>query len=141
MWQAYCRVAMKRILYLTRNGLLEPLGQSQILPYMKGLSSIASITLVSFETADSADLQALSSVQCHCQRSGIRWIQLRFRSKPRPWAPALAILQLGPVALWQSLQLRKPELVHARSYVSAAIALLLNRLIELLYLRHACPLA
>ena len=95
---------MKRILYLTRNGLLEPLGQSQILPYMKGLSSIASITLVSFEKpADSADLQALSSVQCQCQRSGIRWIQLRFRSKPRPWAPALAILQLGLVALWQSL--------------------------------------
>ena len=28
-----------------------------------------------------------------------------------PWAPALAILQLGLVALWQSLQLRKPELV------------------------------
>ena len=122
---------MKRILYLTRNGLLEPLGQSQILPYMKGLSSIASITLVSFEKpADSDDLQALSSVQCQCQRSGIRWIQLRFRSKPRPWAPALAILQLGLVALWQSLQLRKPELVHARSYVSAAIALLLNRLIR-----------
>ena len=90
---------MKRILYLTRNGLLEPLGQSQILPYMKGLSSIASITLVSFEKpADSADLQALSSVQCQCQRSESDGSN-RFRSKPRPWAPALAILQLGLVAL------------------------------------------
>jgi glycosyltransferase involved in cell wall biosynthesis len=120
---------MKHILYLTRNGLLEPLGQSQIIPYLKGLASSVSITLISFEKQ--ADLSACIShrrVQQQCQHFGIRWIPLRFRAKPRPWAPALAIPQLGLVALWQWRRRRKPELVHARSYIPAAIALLLHRL-------------
>jgi glycosyltransferase involved in cell wall biosynthesis len=120
---------MKNILYLTRNGLLEPLGQSQILPYLKGLATTASITLISFEKpVDWSDWHSRRRVQQQCQQLGIRWIPLRFRSKPRPWSPALAIPQLGLVALWQWRRRRKPELVHARSYVPAAIALLLHRL-------------
>ncbi len=122
-------MGMNRVLYLTRNGLLEPLGRSQILPYMKGLGSSFSITLISFEkSVDLADRQAFRSVQHQCQLSGIRWIPLIFRSKPRPWAPALAIPHLGLVALWQWRRLLKPDLVHARSYVPAAIGLLLHRL-------------
>jgi glycosyltransferase involved in cell wall biosynthesis len=120
---------MKHILYLTRNGLLEPLGQSQILPYLKGLSSSVSITLISFEKpADRSACHSQGSVQQQCQHFGIRWIPLRFRAKPRLWAPALAILQLGFVALLQWRRRSKPDLVHARSYVPAAIALLLHRL-------------
>ena len=120
---------MKHILYLTRNGLLEPLGQSQIFPYLKGLATRVSITLISFEKpADWSDWHSRRRVQQQCQQLGIRWIPLRFRPKPRPWAPALAIPQLGLVAFWQWRRRRKPELVHARSYVPAAIALLLHRL-------------
>ncbi len=117
------------VLYLTRNGLLEPLGQSQIFPYLKGLASSFSITIISFEKpSDWLELPSRSKVQAECHRHGIRWIPLRFRAKPRPWAPALGIPQLGFVALWQWRRRRKPALVHARSYVPAAIALLLHRL-------------
>ena len=104
---------MSHVLYLTRNGLLEPLGQSQIWPYLRGLSSDHRITLISFEKpADRCDPAAVQKMHHQCVSHGIRWIPLQFRSQPRPWAPALAI----------------PQLVHARSYVPAAIALLLHRL-------------
>lgn len=120
---------MNHVLYLTRNGLLEPLGQSQIFPYLKGLASSFSITLISFEKpADWSDRQVRSRTQQQCRQLGIRWIPLRFRAKPRPWAPALAIPQLALVALWQWRQHHRPDLIHARSYVPAAIALLLHRL-------------
>jgi glycosyltransferase involved in cell wall biosynthesis len=123
-------MGVKRVLYLTRNGLLEPLGQSQIFPYLKGLASSYSITVISFEKpADWLDLPFRSKLQAQCHRLGIRWIPLRFRATPRPWAPALAIHQLALVALWQWRHWRRPQLVHARSYVPAAIALLLHRLI------------
>jgi glycosyltransferase involved in cell wall biosynthesis len=118
-----------RVIYLTRNGLLEPLGQSQIFPYLKVLASSVSITLISFEKPDDwADSPARRRLQQHCDQLGIRWIPLRFRAKPRPWAPALAIPQLLLVALWQWRRRPMPGLVHARSYVPAAIALLLHRL-------------
>ena len=120
---------MKQVLYLTRNGLLEPLGQSQIFPYIRGLSRNYEITLISFEKpADIADPSLLHRARVQCTELGLRWFPLRFRLKPRPWAPALAIPQLALVALWQWRRRPRPQLVHARSYVPAAIALLLHRL-------------
>ena len=120
---------MSHVLYLTRNGLLEPLGQSQIWPYLRGLSSDFSITLISFEKpADQGDALAMQQMRKLCSNHGIRWIPLQFRSQPRPWSPALAIAQLAFVALWQWRRRSRPQLVHARSYVPAAIALLLHRL-------------
>ena len=120
---------MKFVLYLTRNGLLEPLGQSQIFPYLKGLSQGFALSLISFEKpADRCDPATMQLMHVGCLRYGIRWIPLRFRAKPRPWAPAVAIPKLGLVALWQWRHRQKPALVHARSYVPAAIALVLHRL-------------
>ncbi|MBM5796703.1 MAG: glycosyltransferase family 4 protein [Cyanobacteria bacterium K_Offshore_0m_m2_072] len=121
---------MSRILYLTRNGLNEPLGQSQVLPYLRGLSRDYSITLISFEKPDDRfDSERMQEMRYQCNRHGIYWIPLQFRWKPRQWAPAFAFAQLAFVALWQWRHFSKPNLVHARSYVPAAIALLLHRLI------------
>lgn len=41
--------ALPATLYLTRNGLLEPLGQSQVLAYLRGLSRDYRITLITYE--------------------------------------------------------------------------------------------
>ena len=118
-----------RVVYLTRNGALEPLGQSQITPYLMLLGKTFSITLISFEKpVDWADHEARYHFRCRAQQRRIHWVPLRFRSHPRPLAPALAIPQLGFAVLWQWRRQRKPSLLHARSYVPAAIALLLHRL-------------
>lgn len=120
---------MSHVLYLTRNGLLEPLGQSQIWPYLRGLSRDHRITLISFEKpVDRCDPVAMQKMRQQCVSHDICWIPLQFRSQPRPWAPALAIPQLALVALWQWRRRPSPQLVHARSYVPGAIALLLHRL-------------
>jgi glycosyltransferase involved in cell wall biosynthesis len=120
---------MNHILYITRNGLLEPLGHSQIWPYLRGLSQVHRITVISFEKpGDWDDLSAQKRMQDQCLCHGVRWIPLRFRLQPRPWAPALAIPQLFMVALWQWFHSSPPQLVHARSYVPAGIALLLHKL-------------
>jgi hypothetical protein len=44
---------VKKILYITYDGLTDPLGQSQILPYLKGLSQYGyRFTILSFEKKD-----------------------------------------------------------------------------------------
>ncbi len=120
---------MSRVLYLTRNGLLEPLGQSQIWPYLRVLSSDHHITLISYEKpdnfSDEADMQRMHD---QCAGYGICWIPLQFRSSPRPFAPVLAIPQLLFVALLQWRHRHCPQIVHARSYVPADIGLVLHRL-------------
>jgi len=119
----------KHILYITRNGLLEPLGQSQIFPYLCALSSDYSITVISFEKpVDRLNTVSLHEMHCMCNSRGIHWVPLRFRQKPRPWAPLLAFAQLALVALLQWPRRGRPHLLHARSYVPAVIALLLHRL-------------
>lgn len=116
---------MPVILYLTRNGLLEPLGQSQILPYLLGLSSEYSLTLVCFERSeDLADSSAKRSIARVCDSAGVRLIALRFRYHPRPWAAAMGFFQMITVAGW-NIYCSTPRLVHARSYLPAAAALLL----------------
>ncbi len=118
---------MKSVLYLTRNGLLEPLGQSQIFSYLRGLSIDYKIVLITFEKpADWSNIEAVAKFKDLCLLHGIHWVPLRFRAQPRPFAAPLAIAQLAVAALWQWRHHSKPDLVHARSYVPAAIALLLH---------------
>ena len=117
------------VLYLTRNGLLEPLGQSQIWPYLKGLSDHRPITLITFEKPeDWSDAVAVSRMRQACFACGIRWQPLRFRQGPLGLAPALAVVQLVVLALWQWRGGPTPVLLHARSYVPVAVALLLKLL-------------
>ena len=59
-------------LYLTRNGLLEPLGQSQVMNYIKGLSQSYQITLITSEKPDDmANKQAMAQARADCETYGI----------------------------------------------------------------------
>lgn len=115
-------------LYITRNGMLEPLGQSQVLGYLRGLSKHHRITLISFEKPeDAADTAAMQRVGADCEAHGIRWLPQRFHHRSKGLAPAWSMA----VFLWLCLrEVRKgnAQLIHARSYIPAAVALVVNRL-------------
>jgi glycosyltransferase involved in cell wall biosynthesis len=114
-------------LFLTRNGLLEPLGQSQILSYLRGLSRDFDITVISYEKSqDWADSDRVSTLKAECQSLGIRWLPLRFLSGPKLLAPKMAILQM----IWMSMREARRSsirLIHARSYVPAMVCLVVKR--------------
>lgn len=75
---------MTPTLYLTRNGLLEPLGQSQVLSYLRGLSRQHRITLITYEKdKDWADTARVVKLRMECERLGIRWLPQRFRHPER----------------------------------------------------------
>ncbi|SFZ85945.1 Glycosyltransferase involved in cell wall bisynthesis [Devosia enhydra] len=115
-------------MYLTRNGLLEPLGKSQVLAYLRGLAQQQRIILITREKPeDWADAAAMATARAQCSAHNIDWRPRPFRARPRLVAPALDMLGMG----WQGLGAvlwGKARLIHARSYIPAAIALVLNRL-------------
>lgn len=117
-----------RTLYLTRNGLLEPLGQSQVLAYLRGLSREYEITLITFEKSeDWADLERVVKARAECETLGIRWLPQSFIARPRLLAPALGTVQMMWVAL-REVVLRGVQLIHARSYIPAAVAMMIGKI-------------
>ncbi|GIW99746.1 MAG: glycosyl transferase [Pirellulaceae bacterium] len=113
---------MTSIVYLTRNGLLEPLGQSQVLAYLRGLSRDYRITLITYEKdEDRADAARMARAQAECEALGIRWLPQRFRPRPKLVAPALSMLRMIWLVL-REVRRRNIQLVHARSYLPAAVA-------------------
>jgi len=117
-----------RTLYITRNGLCEPLGQSQVMAYLRGLSRDAIITLITFEKpADSRDTAMMDRMRVECAACGIRWLPQKFLARPSLIAPAYSMFSLFWLCLREVRQ-GNAQLIHARSYVPAAVALLINRL-------------
>ncbi len=117
----------EHILYLTRNGLLEPLGQSQILPYLCQLSKHYKITIITFEKKiDLNSPNNIKNLDNQIKSLGMHWIPLRFYSFPKYLAPLFALTQLFTYSLIQFSSNSPPKLVHARSYLPSFIALLLK---------------
>lgn len=111
-----------RVVYISYDGIGEPLGQSQVLPYLSRLTSDYDITLVSFEK--SYERQAVLAAEI--SRYGIRWIPLRYHRRPPALSTARDVLA-GTHALRKVSRSGKPSIVHVRSDVPALIALSASR--------------
>jgi glycosyltransferase involved in cell wall biosynthesis len=119
---------MRSILYITYDGLLEPLGQSQVLAYLAHLAVDHRVHILSFEKqADRRNGQAMSSMRARLHGLGIGWTPLAYHKTPSAPATAFDVAVGTIVALWLVLRLRA-RIVHVRSYVPALMALPVCRL-------------
>lgn len=119
---------MPKILYLTRNGLLEPLGQSQIMAYLRGLSRDYRIILITREKdEDWTNDQAVARGRAECEALGIDWRPSPFRPKPRYLGPARDIVAMTRDVI-RAVRREGVRLIHARSYIPAAVAWVVWRL-------------
>jgi glycosyltransferase involved in cell wall biosynthesis len=115
-------------LYITYDGLMEPLGQSQVLPYLRGLASDYAITVMSFEKpGDRADVRRSQAVREQLDKAGIDWIPLRYHKRPSVPATAFDIVHGVLRAVGFAIS-RRPRIVHVRGYVPGVIGLALKRL-------------
>src|SRR5712664_371268 len=120
----------RRVLFISYNGMLEALGQSQVLPYLRELSKRgARFTLLSFEkdaafTAKGA--RRLDELRDSLSAEGIRWYFLRYHQ--RPSLPATMFDVVNGIRLARKIvKEHRIELLHARSHIPATIALALKR--------------
>jgi len=115
------------VLYISYDGMLEPLGQSQVLAYLERLSPGRRIHLISFEKRDDwRDRARREAVRRRIEQAGIRWHPLRYHR--RPSAPATAFDLFAGSALAVGLARRyRLGIVHARSDVAGVMALAVKR--------------
>lgn len=116
------------VLYISYDGMLEPLGQSQVIAYLERLSDEFDFHLLSFEKPADLDKGGLRSEIRHRLAShGIQWHPLTYHKRPTVPATLLDIIHGIAVALWLIVR-HKVGLVHARSYVAGLIAFVVTRL-------------
>jgi glycosyltransferase involved in cell wall biosynthesis len=117
------------VLYITYDGLLEPLGQSQVWQYLRKLALRHRITLLSFEKAeDLEDRERFRTMREKCDSVGIHWISLRYHRRPSAPATGFDVI-LGTVVAFWLIARYQVQIVHARSYVPSMIALVLKKLL------------
>jgi glycosyltransferase involved in cell wall biosynthesis len=117
---------LKKVLYITYDGLTDPLGQSQILPYLQGLSSYGyEFTVLSFEKKDRFKKQ-YKYIKQLTSSSGIKWYPLSFTKFPPLLSKFYDALRMRYKAF--SLQRKfKFDMIHCRSYIAADIGLQLKK--------------
>lgn len=116
------------ILYISYDGMLEPLGQSQVLGYLERLADTFSIHLISFEKrGDWHELSRRTAIGERLVRKGIAWHPLRYHKRPTVPATLFDIAIGCALSLWLTLRFRI-RLIHARSTIPALMALAAKRL-------------
>lgn len=117
---------MKNVLYLSYDGMTDPLGQSQVLPYLIGLSKKGfQFTLISFEKPDRYS-QEKSKIESLCIEHNIDWKPLIYTKNPPVLSTILDIRRMQKTAFTLH-QEKRFQLVHCRSYISALVGLKLKR--------------
>ena len=125
---------MPGILYISYDGMLEPLGQSQVLGYLKRLAVGRRIHLISFEkTHDWANVTERERIASDIAGAGIVWHPLRYHKRPTALATAWDIACGIAVGFFLVMRYRL-GIVHARSYVSSAMALVIKSMTSAKYL-------
>src|ERR1043166_8563945 len=129
-WRLGMALEGRRVLFVSYNGMLDPLGQSQVIPYLRELAKRGvKFTLLSFERTKAFTPEGVR--QCEqlrekLQGHGIEWHWLRYHQ--RPSVPATIYDVLAGIRKASSLMRRnRIEMVHARGHIPATIALALKR--------------
>lgn len=118
---------MQSILYISYDGMLEPLGQSQVLAYLEKLAPGRSIHLMSFEKpADWADQDRRRLMKERLKASDIAWYPRRYHKSPSAPATAFDVIA-GSIQAIGIARSQSITIVHARSYVAGLMALATKR--------------
>lgn len=124
-WSSAASPCTVRVLYISYDGLLEPIGQSQILRYLEGLSRQGvAFALLSFEKpGDMAPGSgAIEETRMRLAAAGIHWYPRRYHKRPALLS-TLYDVACGTVWALRLARRYRAQLLHVRSYVPAVMAL------------------
>src|SRR5262245_6657452 len=109
------------IVYVSAEGILSPLGYSQVFRIVEGLARRgARYAIVSLERE--ADLPRAAALEAQLEAAGVRWFRATYDESGSARAAARNIATMSRLAL-QAAAMTRAQLVHARAYHGALVAL------------------
>lgn len=117
---------MKNVLFLSLDGMTDPLGQSQVLPYLAGLRGKGyRIWLISCEKKERFEA-GREKIEMLCEKHGIAWFPQPYLQSPKGVATILQVRRMYRQAVDLHNKYRF-DFTHCRSYVPALVGLKLKR--------------
>lgn len=119
----------QRVLYISYTGLMDPLGQSQVLQYVLALGrSGHQMAVLSFEKPDALnDTDRVAAMQALCDEAGVDWRPRVWHNKPIGILATLYDLVAGRAQAIRIAHEIKAEVVHCRSYIASLMGLAVKR--------------
>lgn len=116
---------MANILYISYDGMTDPLGQSQVLAYLKPLAAKGfSISLISYEKPE-AFRESGQALEQQIRQSGIAWFPVTYHKRP-PVVSTLLDIWTGKRKIKQLLR-DGVDLIHCRGYIAGLLGLWAHR--------------
>jgi glycosyltransferase involved in cell wall biosynthesis len=115
-----------KILYVSYDGMTDPLGQSQVIPYLEGLTRQGfEFHLLSCEKPEvySSNFEQISE---KLQQAKIHWHPIRYTSRPPVISTIIDILRLHKEAGMLSRK-HHFQAIHCRSYIASFVGLRLKK--------------
>lgn len=110
-------------LYISYTGLLDPLGQSQVLQYVLELARTHRMTLLTFEKPELlADTAALKALKEKCHQAGVDWHRLTYHRRPNLPATLYDVIA-GTLKGIRLARRTGARVVHCRSYLAGVMGL------------------
>jgi len=124
---------MPTSLYLTYDGLTDPLGQSQILPYILGLADKGhNFHIISFEKKQNYNLHK-AEIERLIKNKSIAWHPLTYHKSPPVLSTFYDILQLRKSAK-KLVKKHDIQIIHCRSYITSLVGVWLKRRYKLKFI-------
>ncbi len=106
--------------------MTDPLGQSQVLPYLTGLAKKNhEITLISFEKKKNYK-KNYEIVKKNIDTTNINWLPLNYTSKPKIISTVIDIIKLKKI-VYKLNKSKHFDIVHCRSYIAAIVGLYMKK--------------
>lgn len=120
---------MISVLYISYTGLMDPLGQSQVLQYVLALGRAGyRMTVLSFEKPDAlADKGRVAALRAQCDAAGVAWHPRVWHNKPVGILATLYDLVAGQRHAIRLARDVGADVVHCRSYIAGLMGLAVKR--------------
>lgn len=116
----------RQVLFLSIDGLTDPLGQSQILPYQAGLAKKGyQITIISCEKKENLARNE-AAVRAILNEAGIKWKYCLYSKKIPLLSQRGNMARLKKLAIAEAKNANGPLIAHCRSYLPALAGLYLK---------------
>lgn len=124
---------LPNILYITYDGLTDPLGQSQILPYLSGIKKkVGKIHILSSEKPERFK-EYRKKLEDYCQHNNLTWHPTKYSKNP-PFLSTFSDVQTLIREAKSICEKHQIQMIHCRSYVAGYVGYKLNKKLSIPFL-------
>ena len=119
----------RKALYISYDGMTDPLGESQVIPYVKGLSKKGvEFTILSYEKKDRFQANK-SRIAESLMEDNIKWIHLRYYQRMSHFATIYDLIR-GFIVVKYLVLFKGVRLLHCRSYIASILGVASKKLLR-----------